>query len=239
MILETIRILIVEDNPVDAIWVKRQLTRVNTMSFEVTHVETLAEAAERLSREKFDVILLDLLLPDSQGLETFLEIRKYASEIPVVVISGIDDEALAIAAVRTGAQDYLVKDKWDGFTLSRSIVYAIERQGLLAQLGEAERSLRQSEERFRAVFEGAQDLIYIKDQNLQFTHVNPAMCSRFEFTASELVGQQSENLFGKEAAKHIREVDLRVLAGETIEETTGAVDPRSEFCFQYTQNAIT
>ena len=218
MIFEPIRILVVEDNPVDAIWVKRQLARINTMSFEVTHVERLADAAERLSRERFDIILLDLLLPDSQGLETFLEIRNYAGGIPVVVASGIDDEELAIAAVRTGAQDYLVKDKWDGFTLSRSIVYAIERQRLLAQLGEAERSLRQSEERFRAVFEGAQDLIYIKDQNLQFTHVNPAMCSRFEFTASELVGQQSENLFGKEAAKHVTEVDLRVLAGETIEE---------------------
>jgi two-component system, NtrC family, response regulator AtoC len=218
MILETIRILIVEDNPVDAIWVKKQLTRINTMSFEVTHVESLAEAAERLRSEKFHVILLDLLLPDSQGLETFLEIRKYAGGIPVVVTSGINDEALAIAAVRTGAQDYLVKDKWDGFILSRSIVYAIERQRLLAQLGEAERSLRQSEERFRAVFEGARDLIYIKDRNLQFTHVNPAMCSRFELTASEIVGRHSENLFGREAAKHIREVDLRVLAGETIEE---------------------
>ena len=99
MILETIKILIVEDNPVDAIWVKRQLARIDTMSFEVTHVERLADAAERLSREQFDIILLDLLLPDSQGLETFLEIRNYAGGIPVVVASGIDDEELAIAAV--------------------------------------------------------------------------------------------------------------------------------------------
>ncbi len=171
-----------------------------------------------LNKEQFDVILLDLLLPDSRGLETFLEIQNSADGIPVVVTSGLNDEDLAVEAVKRGAQDYLVKDKWDGFLLARSITYAIERQRLLARLKDAEHFLRQSEERFRAVFEGARDSIYIKDRDLKFTHVNPAMCSSLGLPRTEIIGQWSEQLFGKEAAELIRDVDLRVLAGETIEE---------------------
>jgi PAS domain S-box-containing protein len=142
---EKIRVLIVEDNFVDVLWVQAELAQIKTLIFEITHVKNLAEALDRLNCESFDVVLLDLGLPDSHGLETFLEVHRSCREIPVVVASGLDDEALAIEAVRNGAQDYLVKDKWDGFRLSCAIAYAIERQGLLVQLKHTERSLRQSE----------------------------------------------------------------------------------------------
>jgi PAS domain S-box-containing protein len=164
-----IRVLIVEDNFVDVLWVQAELAQIKTLVFEITHVKNLAEALDRLDCETFDVVLLDLGLPDSHGLETFLEVHRSCPEIPVVVASGLDDEALAIEAVRSGAQDYLVKDKWDGFRLSCGIAYAIERQRLLLQLKHTERSLRQSEEIARRT---TRALKTITDCNHVLIHAN-------------------------------------------------------------------
>lgn len=157
---DKIRVLVVEDNFVDVLWVQAELAQIKTTTFEITHVKNLAEALGRLGCETFDVVLLDLGLPDSLGLDTFSEVHNSSPETPVVVASGLDDEALAIEAVRRGAQDYLVKDKWDGFRLSRAISYAIERQRLLVELKHTERSLRQSEEIARRTARALKALTY-------------------------------------------------------------------------------
>jgi diguanylate cyclase (GGDEF)-like protein/PAS domain S-box-containing protein len=134
-----LRVLLVEDNPGDARLVEILLAEVGSSSgFEVSQAGRLDEALESLDRSDFDVILLDLSLPDSSGLETVDRMRAAVSQVPVVVLSGQDDEAVALQAVQSGAQDYLIKGQGDGELIARSIRYAIERQ-------QAEEALRRSQ----------------------------------------------------------------------------------------------
>ncbi len=209
--METVRLLIIEDNPVDALCLKEALEESKGPRFAITHVETLAEAKECLGKGDFHTVVLDLGLPDSQGIETFMEVQNSTPHVPIVVLSGLDDETLAIEAVKLGAQDYLCKDQWNPHLISRSLAYAIERRQILNEL-------RKSEERFRAIFEGSGDAIWIKDTNLRLTHVNPAMANVFGCSSHELIGLKDSDLFDGENAHHFRELDLRVLAGDPLEE---------------------
>jgi putative nucleotidyltransferase with HDIG domain len=126
---ETLHILLIEDNPEDVDLLKGSLAEVPRANFQVTACSRLREALGRLQRGamRADVILLDLGLPDSQGLETFQKLRKQAQGVPIVVLTGLDDAALAMQAVREGAQDYLVKGQAGGEVLVRAMRYARER----------------------------------------------------------------------------------------------------------------
>ena len=142
--METVQILLVEDNPVDALCFKEALEESRSTNFSIVHVDTLAEAKDRLEQGHFHAVVLDLGLSDSRGMETFLGIKNSNSEVPIVVLSGMNDETLAIETLREGAQDYLLKEKWDGYFLSRSINFAIQRR-------QAEKALRETQERFGRV----------------------------------------------------------------------------------------
>ena len=124
---ERLRILIVEDNPADADFVQEMLSETGSASFEIESVARLFEALTRLESKDIDIVLLDLGLPDSQGLQTFHKLRNAAPDIPVIVLTGNDDQELAVAAVRDGAQDYLVKGQIGGSLLVRAVRYALER----------------------------------------------------------------------------------------------------------------
>lgn len=123
-----IRVLLVEDNPVDARLVDLMLTEAGAGRFKVERAERLAQALDLLHERDFDVTLLDLSLPPAQGLATLHELRRVAPDLPIVVLSGLDDEVLALQAVHDGAQDYLVKGRGDGEVLTRALRYAIERK---------------------------------------------------------------------------------------------------------------
>jgi DNA-binding NarL/FixJ family response regulator len=125
-----IRVLLVEDNPGDARLVEILLSEVDSPRFEITHAGRLEEAIELLVGEAhyFDVILLDLSLPDSSGLETVSRMRAAAPRTPMVVLSGQDDEETALRALKSGVKDYLVKGRGSGDTIARVIRYSIERQ---------------------------------------------------------------------------------------------------------------
>lgn len=125
--MEHIKLLLIEDNPGDARLIKEMLAESKNISFDLEWKESLAEGLKSIDEESFDIILLDLMLPDSKGFGTFERLKLKAPGIPIVVNSGIGDEALAIRAVREGAQDYLIKGKADSNLLSRAIRYAIER----------------------------------------------------------------------------------------------------------------
>ncbi len=404
-----IKILLVEDNLGDARLIKEMLSESTTVRFGLVHVKRLGEARESLAGEVFDIIVLDLSLPDGHGLDTFVQTRIAAPGIPIVIMSGLGDEELAIKAVQEGAQDYLIKGQVDSDLLVRSMRYAIERNQAeealwraydemeirvrertaelartnralkmlnecnqiivratnemdllekicrtvidiggyrLAWLGFAEQgkertvrpaaqaccddrylktlgiaqldterglsgeairtgkpclvrdilnasnfvswrseasrygyasaiavplisegqalgvlnvyaadlsafesdeikllteladnvayalsalrsrkerkrmvaTLQESEARFRAIFETAQDSIFIKDRALRYVHVNPAMEKLFGLPFSKLIKRTDEDLFGEEAGKHIVEIDSQVLSGEIIEE---------------------
>ncbi len=123
-----IQVLLVEDNPADARLIQEVLRDAWGESlFKIKPTDRLISAIEHL-KEKPDIVLLDLSLPDSQGLETYVRLHDQDPTIPIVVLSGMDDESLALEAVRRGAQDYLVKGKVEGEMLMRVMKYAIERK---------------------------------------------------------------------------------------------------------------
>jgi DNA-binding response OmpR family regulator len=159
---QVLRVLLVEDNPVDATFITG-LLRAPSTALQCRHVTRLSEALHQLeSRHPEtgdpDVVLLDLNLEDSAGYETFFRVRQAAAKAAILVLSGSDDEELAIKTVREGAQDYLVKGSFDGRLLLRSIRYAIERK-------RTEEALRQSEATVRAIFENSLDGIVIFENN--------------------------------------------------------------------------
>lgn len=122
------RILLVEDNPADAVYLQRMLAKAKHGSFVVVHVTQLKEALIRLDEEQFDVVMLDLGLPDSEGLETLQRLRKKAPQMPIVILTGLNDELLQAQALHQGAQDYLVKGEPIETMVARAIRYAIERK---------------------------------------------------------------------------------------------------------------
>ena len=123
-----ISILLVEDNPADVVLFKEMLGKTNTVKFELTHCNTLGSALTLLSEGSFGVILLDLSLPDGKGLDTVIRTHAAVPDAPIVVMSGLGDEELAVRALHAGAQDYLVKGQVDGNLLIRAMRYAIERK---------------------------------------------------------------------------------------------------------------
>jgi signal transduction histidine kinase len=131
-----IRVLHVEDDPIDAASVRRCLrARAEAPSrFELAHAPTLQAGLDRLGKAESDVVLLDLHLPDSSGLDTLRRFRDSEPEIPIVVFTAAEEEALALAALQAGAQDCLVKGEFQGsFDLQRAILHAIERQKIARQ----------------------------------------------------------------------------------------------------------
>ena len=129
-----LKVLLVEDNPADARLVREMLADAGGDGFELDHSERLDDALQKLGKDDFDVVLLDFSLPDVKGLETVARLQAAEPKIPIVVLSGHSDEELAIQAVQSGAQDYLVKGRGDGDLLARSLRYAIERKQLQERL---------------------------------------------------------------------------------------------------------
>ena len=137
------RVLLLEDNPTDARLIEEAISETADAGVELVHVTRLASALEQLGAGEVDLVLLDLSVPDSHGFETFTQAQTSAGEVPIVVLSGTDDEDLAVCAVRAGAQDYLVKGHVDGNLLIRAMRYAVERQRAEVALRHSERALRE------------------------------------------------------------------------------------------------
>jgi diguanylate cyclase (GGDEF)-like protein/PAS domain S-box-containing protein len=176
---ETIKVLLIEDNPGDARLVKEMLVEAGSNKFSLTHVGLIGEGVSLLRHENYHVILLDLFLPDGHGLDTIRQVCAVASGLPVVILTGLDDETIAIRAVQEGAEDYLVKGQMDNNLLARAIRYAIERK-------RAEERLRESEEKFRQLAENIREVFYIYEQGVT-QYVSPAY--------QEIWGRTSESLY--------------------------------------------
>ncbi|MBZ5609920.1 MAG: response regulator [Acidobacteriia bacterium] len=184
MNLEGIRVLLIEDNPADARLLGELLRETGAGRVKMEHVEELGAAVEFLYREQFDVILLDLSLPDGQGLETIARVHSHAPKVPIVVLTGLDDEAIAVRALRSGAQDYLVKGRVDGDLLLRSIRYASER-------GRAIEALERREEHYRSLIENSLDLISILNSDGTIRYASPSHERVFGYPVEDLIGQNA------------------------------------------------
>jgi len=182
MNLEGIRALLVEDNPGDARLFLELVRETGAGYLKLEHVDRLDKALTRLSSEHFDVVLLDLSLPDEQGLNTLLRTHAHAPKVPIVILTGLDDEAVAVKAVRAGAQDYLVKGRVDGDLLVRSMRYATERW-------RAVEALERREEHYRSLIEHSLDLISILNIDGTIRYVSPSHERVLGYPSDDLVGR--------------------------------------------------
>jgi PAS domain S-box-containing protein len=191
MFNKTIKTLLIEDKAGDARLVREALIDAKDAEFELTHFERLTPALELLSNQEIDIVLLDLFLPDESGLKTLDRIHMTAPNVPIVVLTGMDDHDLALRALQEGAQDYLVKGNVESDLLSRSIRYAIERAQILA-------SRRESEEKYRSLTDDVLDSsmvgIFILDSESRVVWVNKSVELYFGLSRSEIIGQDKKNL---------------------------------------------
>ena len=163
---EQINILLIEDNPGDARLVREMLVEAGANKFNLEQVERIGEGVKRLGQDSFHVILLDLSLPDGNGLDTLTRVCTVAPHVPVLVLTGLDDEKLAIKAVQEGAQDYLVKGQMNSNLLVRALRYAIERK-------QAEEALEKVRRHFGSCLMNANAVLRIDSRVASPTLIEP------------------------------------------------------------------
>jgi len=216
---QQLRVLIVEDDLIDRKSLERSLSQSTLPVAETKFAERLDIALKFLGEESFDVVFLDLGLPDSQGIDSFSAICTKAPSTAVIVVSGLDDAETTVMAAKKGVQDYLVKGQVDGNLLARTVRYAIERK----KVGE---QLRQAEEKYRVQFEGSLDAIFVADVETGIMiDCNPAATRLVGREKSELIGQhhrilhpqnELEGEFSRAYKQHLGEKRGQVLETQVV-----------------------
>jgi signal transduction histidine kinase len=189
-----VKILLVEDSLSDAVLLQESLSEGRAGGFEFTHAESWKEAAVHLRNQRFDVLLLDLSLPDSKGRDTFVRARAEAPHLPIVVLTGVADEAVGLEAVRHGIQDYLIKGQAFGRQTARAIHYAIERKQAETSLKQAEANLQRERDQLE---------VRVQERTAELSQANQAL--------------QAEMAQRQRAEEAHREVLRRLVAAEETE----------------------
>ena len=192
------QVLVIEDNPADFRLLQEALFEVGAFNVKLTGVDMLRRAIARLETDTFDVALLDLSLPDTDGLDGLERLQNSAPEMPIVVLTGRNDADLAVRAVREGAQDYLVKGQVDGHLLVRAMRYAEERKRAMLEL-------QRNEERFRSLLENALDIIMVFDANGTITYSSPSVERVLGYRPEDLQGANVISLVHGEDATRINQ----------------------------------
>ncbi len=186
---EKISILLVDDDPGDCRLAKLALAKSSqTMNFAIETAGSLGQALEHLKKDSFDLVLLDLALPDSRGLKTVDEVCQLYPHMPVVVLTGLADEDLAVKAIKMGASDYLVKGEYFQSLLVRTIRYSLERK-------RTEQKLKQQEKNLQAIFNVAPVGMLLVDENTVVTKINDAGTKVVGKSSSEMTNLQPGESF--------------------------------------------
>jgi len=181
MKFKSINVLLIEDNPRDVRLILEMNKELGLDKFEIAHSGNLAQGIEQFSQVDFNLILLDLRLPDSNGFDTFKKMLEKAQNVPIIILTGTDDLELAIEAVKIGAEDYLVKGQVDSILLKRSINYAIERYDI-------KKKLKLSEAKYRNLVNNITDAIIETNLDGTLTYVSPQIFDITGYTAEESTG---------------------------------------------------
>ncbi|MGK7945003.1 MAG: ATP-binding protein [Microcystaceae cyanobacterium] len=164
VVTSLIQVLLIEDNLAEARLIREILKTSQRQQFQLIHCQRLSDAIKQLNEGDFDIVLLDLTLPDSYGLHSIHPLLEVAPQVPIVVLTNTNDDDLALEAVRQGAQDYLVKRKVQFDTLVRAICYAIERKQTDEELRKKNLQLQQSIEQRNEELEKAKELNQLKNE---------------------------------------------------------------------------
>jgi PAS domain S-box-containing protein len=192
------RALLIEDNPADAHFFGEMLREAGAWRIQLTHVNTLGAALELLSSAEFDVALVDLTLPDADDVEAVVHLHASFPSLPLVVLAGLDDEAMGARAVREGAQDYLVKGQSNGPLILRAMRYAAERRRTIE-------ALQRREEHFRSLIENALDLIAIVQTDGVIRYASPSHERILGWRPDELIGIDVLSMIAAEDRSAVRQ----------------------------------
>ncbi|MBP8911755.1 MAG: PAS domain S-box protein [Phycisphaerae bacterium] len=197
-----LRILIIEDDIIDRKLLERLLSQSTLGGCAVKHADRLETALRLLKEHPFDIILLDLGLPDSQGMDSVGRLQAYAPHLPIIVLSGLDDENTATHAVQMGVQDYLIKGQVDANLLMRAIRYALERK-------KAERQLQAAELRYRTIFENSAVAIMMVDAEERLISWNKFTEQLLGMGEQELRNRHIKSLYPESEWQKIRLMSVR------------------------------
>jgi PAS domain S-box-containing protein len=210
---EAIRVLLIEDNPGYSEVIRIILDKARDIRFELTSTKSLSEGLDRLSVDGTDLILLDLKLPDSQGIETFDKIYAHAQSVPIIVLTVTDNDVLALEAVQKGAQDYLVKEQVNAKSMQHAIRYAVERKRI-------EETLRETNLFLQNILESSFAIsILYTDREGTILYWN----------------RGAENIFGYKAEEIIGNHKVDILYPQNDEKTKNKIEEVRSFIFQNKQ----
>jgi PAS domain S-box-containing protein len=207
-----IKILLVEDNPGDAYLIGEQLEEFANFTYKLINVETLNEALNVLKEQNFDVILLDLGLPDSDGINTFLRVYNKNPLVPIIILTGLNDETIGSYAVKKGAQDFLVKGQIEGRLLQSTIQYSIERK-------KAEDKIY----KLANVVESSNDAIITESLYGIITSWNKGAEKIFSYSAKEMLGRNISIISPPHVHEETKKLSNKITHGDTVRpyETSG------------------
>ena len=221
---KSINTLLIEDNPKDARLIQEELSEAMDVFFNLTCAETLQDGLKQIENGGIDIILLDLSLPDSTGLDTFSKVYEKAHRVPILILSGMRDELLAETAVGKGAQDYSVKSDIDRQLLIRSIQYAIERHKVRDEL-------LKSQEQFRIIAENSTDLICVVNLEGKYLYNSPSYLNVVD-NPNELLGTSFFNLIHTDDVEKIKHnFNIMVTTGMREKMEYRLVTKRLGLCF--------
>jgi two-component system sensor histidine kinase UhpB len=183
-----LRILVVEDNPGDLFLLQEFLRSTGLDIAEVMHAGDLQEARQILGGGRVDLVFLDLSLPDSYGVDSYMGLQSYSQQVPIILLTGLKDTEIAPQALVMGAQDYLIKGEFDEKLLGRAIRYSLERMRNL-------RHLRESEQRYRDLFNNNPMPMWVFDAaTFQFLEVNTAAVQHYGYTLEEFLAKTAADI---------------------------------------------
>jgi PAS domain S-box-containing protein len=178
--MNKIAILLVEDNNLDERLIKEMLKEISSFNYELITSGTLKDCCEQIQKKHFDIILLDLNLPDSTGQQTFQKANDCSKGIPIVLVSGLADEELSLKLIKEGAQDYITKQSLNSALLEKSILYSIERK-------QTELVLKQSERHYRVLAENMVDTVCVHDIKGFYTFISSSVSILLGYSSDELL----------------------------------------------------
>lgn len=206
-----LKLLMIEDDAADFELFHEVLDGALNLSFDLRHASTLAEGLQNLDSRRFDLIIVDLNLPDNRGLDTLSTVQQHTPDVPVIVLTGLDDEEVGLDAVHLGAQDYLVKNTLESKSLARSIQYAVERFSLRRQLQVTADELARSEKKYLAMIKENSDALLIIDRDGFVRFMNPAAEQLLQVSAESYIGEMFSYPVGEG-----RMMELELIKSNTI-----------------------